>query len=85
MPGRKTLIITAPPTILGGAATLARIMADHLGALGHTVTVAHYATLSAERELTGSLPRLLRGGRPGTRRYRAWDGTAFVSVGCWLP
>ena len=68
MPGRKTLIITAPPTILGGATTLARIMADHLGALGHAVTVAHYATLSAERELTGSLPRLLRGGRPGTRR-----------------
>ncbi|MCH8213380.1 MAG: glycosyltransferase family 4 protein [Proteobacteria bacterium] len=85
MAGRKTLIITAPPTILGGAATLARIMADHLGALGHAVTVAHYATLRAERELTGSLPRLLRGERPGTRRYTAWDGTAFVSVGCWLP
>ncbi len=62
-----------------------RIMADHLGAMGHTVTVAHYATLSAERELTGSLSRLLTGGRPGMRRYRAWDGTAFVSVGCWLP
>jgi glycosyltransferase involved in cell wall biosynthesis len=83
--GHRILIVTGPPHIFGGVATKARLLADVLTGHGHRVTVAHYATFSAEPELNGSIVGILRGQTPGIRRYTVWDGKDAVVVGCWLP
>jgi glycosyltransferase involved in cell wall biosynthesis len=85
-PGRRrTLIITGPPHIFGGVSAKARLLANVLTGRGHRVTVAHYATFSAEPALNGSVAGILRGRSPSMRRYTVWDGKDAVAVGCWLP
>lgn len=81
-PPRKTLIVTAPPHIFGGVASIARLMADFLAARGHAVTVAHYAALGLDPDLSVGL---WGKGDPGMRRYEEWGGKEFVAVGCRLP
>lgn len=76
----RVLLSTLPPTILGGVATIARMMAEHLRAQGHAVTVAHYAPLSVGADVnTGPF------GTPSLRRYTEWDGFDCVAVGCRMP
>lgn len=71
---------TLPPDILGGVASKARLMAEHLRAQGHTVTVAHYAPRGSGADVNRALF-----GKPSLRRYRCWDGFEAVAVGCRFP
>lgn len=73
-------MITLPPEILGGVASKARLMAEHLRTLGHAVTIAHYAPRGSGTDVNSGLL-----GTPGLRRYRCWDGFEAVAVGCRLP
>lgn len=82
---RRTLIVTGPPYVFGGVAFMARWLADDLERRGHKITVAHYATLGHEPDLSAGLAGLLSGRKPAIRRYRDWGGKDFVSVGCRLP
>lgn len=82
---RRILIVTGPPNIFGGVSAKARLLADFLANRGHRVTVAHYATFSAEPTLNGSVASILRGRYPSLRQYTVWDGKDAVAVGCWLP
>lgn len=82
---RRTLIVTLPPYVLGGVVIKAHMLADHLRGLGHRVTVAHYATMTREPDLTVSLPGLLAGRRPAIRRGTCFGDHECVAVGCALP
>lgn len=76
----RVLLTTLPPDILGGVASMARLMAEHLQAQGHAVTVAHYVPRSTGGGLNcGPL------GTPAMRRYSCWGGFDAVAVGCRLP
>lgn len=81
----RVLIATGPPAVFGGVAAKARLLAEHLIARGHPVTVAHYVPLSAGNGLNMGFPAALTGGSPQVRRYRDWDGVPFVAVGCRWP
>jgi glycosyltransferase involved in cell wall biosynthesis len=81
----SVLLVTAPPTILGGVAVQTRGLATFLRARGYRVTIAHYAALRTEGELTVPVRRLLAGGRPGLHRYKVWDGFDSITIGCRLP
>lgn len=82
---RRTLIVTGPPYVFGGVAFMARWLADDLERRGHKITVAHYATLGREPELSAGIAGTLIGRQPVVRRYRDWGGKEFVAVGCRLP
>ena len=81
----SVLIVTAPPTIFGGVAVQTRGLAEFLRARGYRVTIAHYAALRTEGDLTVPARRLLAGGRPGVRRYTVWGGFDCIAIGCRLP
>jgi glycosyltransferase involved in cell wall biosynthesis len=83
--GPKVLLVTAPPTIFGGVAIQGRGLAEFLRDRGYRVTIAHYATLGSEPNLTVPAQRLLVGQRPGVRRYQVWDGFDCIAIGCRLP
>ena len=51
-PGSQVLLVTAPPTIFGGVAVQTRGLAEFLRARGYRVTIAHYAALRTEGDLT---------------------------------
>ncbi|MFT5487688.1 MAG: glycosyltransferase involved in cell wall biosynthesis [Paracoccaceae bacterium] len=84
-PGSSVLLVTAPPGIFGGVAVQTRGLARFLRARGYRVTIAHYAALRTEGDLTVPVHRLLTGQRPGVRRYKVWDGFDCVAIGCRLP
>lgn len=79
------LLVTAPPTIFGGVAVQTRGLAEFLRARGYSVTIAHYAALRTDGELTVPVQRLLMGRSPGIRRYKVWDGFDCIAIGCRLP
>jgi len=81
----SVLMVTAPPTILGGVAVQTRGLAEFLRARGYRVTIAHYAALRTEGDLTVPARRLIAGGRPGVRRYTVWGGFDCIAIGCRLP
>jgi glycosyltransferase involved in cell wall biosynthesis len=81
----SVLIVTAPPTILGGVAVQTRGLAAFLRARGYQVTIAHYAAYRTEGDLTVPMRRMLAGGRPGVRRYTVWDDFDCIAIGCRLP
>ena len=83
--GSRVLLVTAPTTIFGGVAVQTRGLAEFLRARGHHVTIAHYAALRTEGDLTVPVRRLLTGQRPGVRRYPVWGGFDCVAIGCRLP
>jgi glycosyltransferase involved in cell wall biosynthesis len=83
--GSRVLLVTAPPTIFGGVAVQTRGLAEFLRARGYRVTIAHYAALRTEGDLTVPVRRLLTGQRPGVRRYHVWGGFDCVAIGCRLP
>ena len=80
-PGSQVLLVTAPPTIFGGVAVQTRGLAEFLRARGYRVTIAHYAALRTEGDLTVPVRRMLTGQRPGVRRYPVWGG--FDCVAYW--
>ena len=82
---RRTLIVTGPPYVFGGVAFMTRWLADDLERRGHRITVAHYATLGREPDLSAGIAGVLAGRQPAVRRYRDWGGKDFVAVGCRLP
>lgn len=82
---RRTLIVTGPPYVFGGVAFMARRLADDLERRGHRITVAHYATLGREPDLSAGIVGTLTGRQPAVRRYRDWGDKEFVAVGCRLP
>ncbi len=82
---RRILVVTGPPYVFGGVAFMARWLADDLERRGHRITVAHYAALGREPDLSAGLAGTLIGRKPAVRRYRDWNGKEFVSVGCRLP
>jgi glycosyltransferase involved in cell wall biosynthesis len=84
-PGSQVLLVTAPPTIFGGVAVQTRGLAEFLRARGYRVTIAHYAALRTEGDLTVPVRRMLTGHRPGVRRYPVWGGFDCVAIGCRLP
>lgn len=84
-PGPRVLLVTAPPAIFGGVAVQTRGLAEFLRARGYRVTIAHYAALRTDGDLTVPAGRLLTGGRPGVRRYKIWGGFDCIAVGCRLP
>lgn len=63
----------------------ARGLAEFLRARGYRVTIAHYAALRTEGDLTVPVGRLFTGMRPGIRRYRVWGGFECIAIGCRLP
>lgn len=83
--GSRVLLVTAPPTILGGVAVQTRGLAEFLRARGYGITIAHYAALRTDGALTVPVRRVLTGGRPQTRHYKVWDGFDCVAIGCRLP
>lgn len=83
--GREVLITTLPPTIMGGVASKAKMLAQILRTKGYTVTVAHYAPIGSENERNATFLGSLIGRKPDLHFYREWDGIAFLSVGCRFP
>lgn len=84
-PGSGVLLVTAPPTIFGGVAVQTRGLAEFLRARGYCVTIAHYAALRTDGELTVPIQGLMTGRSPGIRRYKVWDGFECIAIGCRLP
>lgn len=84
-PGTSVLLVTAPPDIFGGVAVQTRGLAEYLRARGYRVTIAHYATLRTDGDLTVPVQRVLAGRRPGVRHYKIWNGFDCVAIGCRLP
>lgn len=82
---RRTLILTLPPHIPGGVAVQTRQLAKFLRAKGHTVTIAYYATLGRDSDLTVPVSRLFSGTRPGTRQSRCFGDFNGIAVGCRFP
>ena len=82
---RRVLVITGPPTVFGGIAVQARGLAEFLRAQGYYVTIAHYATLRSEVQLTVPAHRILYGKTARIRRYTVWGDFDCISIGCWLP
>lgn len=80
----RILILTLPP-FTGGVPAKCAILARHLRALGHQVTVAYYATLSDHPDLVAPSWRILSGARPSSREARVFGDFAGQAVGCWLP
>ncbi len=80
----NVLIVTLPP-LTGGVPAKAEILARHLRALGHDVTVSHYATLSDYGELAAPSWQLLSGKKPGVGEGRCFGDFRSVAVGCRFP
>lgn len=80
----SVLIVTIPP-LDGGVPVKARILAEHLRARAHPVTVAHYATLSDFPDLVAPSWRMATGKRAASRAGTCFGGFPSVAVGCALP
>lgn len=83
--GREVLIVTLPPSIMGGVATKTRLLADYLRRKSYVVTLAHYAPWKSEGRRNATFLGSLIGRKPTMRFYREWNGLGFVSVGCKYP
>lgn len=80
----RVLILTLPP-FTGGVPAKTEILARHLRACGHQVTVAYYATLSDHPDLAAPSWRIPRGARPGLRQVTCFGDFPGAAAGCWLP
>ncbi len=84
MVSHSILIITIPP-LTGGVPDKARILVNHLRDLGHTVTVAHYATLSDYADLVVPSWQSFSGKRPGLKEGTCFDDFPCITIGCRFP
>ena len=84
MVSHSILIITIPP-LTGGVPDKARILVKHLRDLGHTVTVAHYATLSDYADLVVPSWQSFSGKRPGLKEGTCFDDFPCITIGCRFP
>lgn len=80
----RVLLVTIPP-FDGGVPAKCAILARHLRALGHDVTVAYYATHGHEPDLVAPSWRLAFGARPRVRRGLCFGDFPAIGVGSWLP
>lgn len=82
---RGSLLMVTLPPFQGGVPAKAALLARHLRALGWTVHVAYYATLSDHPDLVAPSWRLPAGARPGMAEATCWDDFPCHAIGCRLP
>jgi len=81
---RSVLIVTLPPD-RGGVPDKTRILANLLRESGNDVTVAHYATLSGNRDLVVPSWTLIGRNSPGVYQTSCFSDFPCIAVGCYLP
>ena len=81
---RSVLIVTLPPD-RGGVPDKARILANFLRESGNDVTVAHYATLSGNRDLVVPSWTMIGRNSPGVSQTSCFTDFPCIAVGCYLP
>lgn len=81
---RSVLITTLPP-YRGGVPAMAEILARFLQRRGCRVSIAHYATLSEDRDLVVPSWQVLRGSAPKIRETRCFGDFPCYAVGCRFP
>ncbi len=80
----SVLLVTIPP-FAGGVPYKARVLARHLRELGHSVTVAYYATYSDHPELVATSWQAVFGRRPLVSEGQCFGDFPSLAVGCAFP
>lgn len=81
----QSVLITTLPPYRGGVPAMARIMAGFLRRRGRDVSIAHYATLSEDRDLVVPSWQMLGTSEPSIRETQCFGDFPCVAVGCRFP